>query len=105
MRSDSSNSTTVASAGSSQPRGRDGLPVVFVTVGIVAAVRFALSFAVDESSLQPSWAVFSVGGRRALTDAAEDAPAVLVATAASCVPRVLDIDVPSGVRVDTSDLV
>ena len=101
MRSDSSRSTTVTSAGSARLRRRDGPPVVFVAVIIVSAAGLPRRLAVDDFSLQPSAAVVSettyrAGGRRALTDAAEDAPAVLVATAASCVPRVLDVvvDVP-----------
>ena len=90
MRSDSSSSMTAAVA---RPRRRDGPPVVFVAVVIVSAARLPRRLAVDDSSLQPSAAVVSkttyrAGGCRALTDAAEDAPAVLVATAASCVPRV-----------------
>jgi len=73
-----------------RPRRRDGPPVDSVAVVIIAAARFASSFAVDESSVQPSAAVvfemtYRAGGHRALTDTAEDAPAVLVATAASCV--------------------
>ena len=101
MRRDLLRSTTVASAGSARLRRRDGPPVDFVAVVIVSAARLPRRLAVDDSSLQPSAAVVSettyrAGGCRALTDAAEDAPAVLVATAASCVPRALDVvfDVP-----------